>query len=36
MRYNHPFWNSPIINFVATKVSKFNSWLWFKQYGPKQ
>lgn len=35
MRYNHPFWNSPLVNFIATKLVKLNSYIWTKQYGKK-
>jgi len=34
-KYDHWFWNSWLVDKLASKVSKFNSWLWTKQYGKK-
>lgn len=33
MRYTHWFWNSRLVNFVASVTTNFQSWLWHKQYG---
>ena len=30
-RYRHWFWNSIFIDWVATKVTQFDTWLWKKQ-----
>ena len=32
-RYTHWFWNSNFIMWVARKTGRFNSWLWYMQYG---
>ena len=32
-RYTHWFWNSKFIMWVARKTGRFNSWLWYMQYG---
>ena len=33
MRYNHWFWNSKFMNWVASLVVHANNYLWSKQYG---
>ena len=32
MRYTHWFWNSSFVDFVAHTSTRFNSWLWNRQY----
>ena len=32
-RYNHWFWNSSFVMWVARKLGKFDGWLWTMQYG---
>ena len=32
MRYNHWFWNSKPVVYLANKLVKFNSWVWKNQY----
>ena len=33
MRYNHWFWNSLFMNWLASFVIRVNNYLWSKQYG---
>lgn len=35
-RYNHWFWNSLPIKWLARRVVKLDSWLWYKQYGSQR
>lgn len=33
MRYNHWFWNSRFMDYVAHLIVKANNYVWSKQYG---
>jgi hypothetical protein len=35
-RYNHWFWNSNFVMWVARKSGRFSSWLWHMQYGREE
>ena len=34
-RYNHWFWNSKFVDWLATKVTRFGNYLWRKRFSRK-
>ena len=34
-RYNHWFWHSRFMNYIARRACKIDSWIWDKQYGKR-
>ena len=34
-RYNHWFWHSRFLNYIARRACKLDCWIWDKQYGKR-